>query len=405
MNRIDMEFRRAEMERAALMPFVGDGERLSPPRYEVRLRPSGYRALFKDGVYVRTTGEKTEEAAQRWLKVFLLQQEAVEDGTFDVRRVSARAVLKERQETVERKGLKSAAVIVSSLKALEVHVGDRQLRQLTDEWLEAVRKEMEVAGYSYEYFCNATRFLCTGIRKYTRARFGAVYLPFEPPRRPGGRSTVVTDAQRDRVKRWRAGSESYDPKTGVWTPVASISPVEARDRELAYRELYIGLTFGSRPGIYEKLAWEPHDEGGWFDLDGAVFHRVPPGTRTASNKLAPPVAMPKDVVAELRRWKAMDAGNPWVFRTVKGGPLGQDRHAVIFADCMKALGIEGVTGHVLRHSCITKLIGRGKSAPSISAVCGISIRVLHSRYGHWEAREVQMLAHDAMASMMGGTLP
>jgi integrase len=405
MNRIDREFHRAEMERAVLLPSVADGEKLSPPRYEVRPRKKARWALFKDGAWDRSTGEKTKEDAERWLKVFLLQQEAVEDGTFDVRRVSARAVLKGRQETVERKGLRSAAVIVSSLKALDVHVGARQLRNLDDDWLEATRKGMQEAGYSYEYFCNAVRFLCTAIRKHTRARFGAVYLPFEAPKRPGGRQTVVTDAQRDSVKRWRAGTEAWDPATGIWTPVAFISPTEARDRELAYRELYIGLTFGSRPGIYEKLSWEEHDGGGWFDLDGATFHRVPPGTMTASNKLAPAVAVPKDVVAELRRWKKMDAGNPWVFRTVKGGPLSQDQQAKVFKVCMGRLGIRGVTGHVLRHSCITRLIGKGKSAPSISEVCGISIRTFHARYGHWEAREVQTLAFDAMASMMGATLP
>jgi integrase len=177
--------------------------------------------------------------------------------------------------------------------------------------------------------------------------------------------------------------------------------MELRDRRLTYRELYLGTAFGSRPGVYEKLAWEPHAEGGHFNLEEALFHRVPPGTRTAANKLAPPVAMPDEVVAELRRWREQDAGNRWLFRTLDGEPLGYDFQAVVFARCMAALGIENVTGHVLRHTCITRLVEKGVPPRVISAVCGISVRMLHRRYDHADDRVLQVLAHGAMVSMLG----
>ena len=68
---------------------------------------------------------------------------------------------------------------------------------------------------------------------------------------------------------------------------------------------------------------------------------------------------------------------------------------------MAALGIEDVSGHILPHTAITRMIELGLSASVISAVCGISIRMLHDRYDHADDRAVQVLAHGVMGRMMG----
>jgi integrase len=401
MNYIEREMRRVEVELAARLPSLADGGSVKDPVWQVRPRKDGCWRVFKDGVYWGTTRCKEEADARQWLRIFLLQRAAEADGVNDVRRVPALVVIKHREKAVVRKGLRGAAVIASTLKALKRFVGQRQLRHLTDDWAEENEAAMVAAGYSREYAVNAVRFLRTAVRQYTRKTFGAAYLPFDAPTSPAGRTTVVSDTQRDRVKRWGLGSEAYDPKTGRWREQPGLPEKERRDRQVAYREIYLGLVFGSRPGAYAKLSWEPHDEGGWIDLDGATFHRVPPGTATPSNKRAPAVPIPDEVLSELRRWKAEDGDCPWVFRTLDGGPMSQAWQQKIFARAMAALGIAGVTGHVLRHSCITRLIEKGTTAPSISAVCGVSIRMLYKRYGHFENRAVQMLAHDAMAGMMG----
>lgn len=408
MDIADREMRRALMEAAARLPQLAEGGSIKAPVYRLQQRNDGCWRWFENGKYGGTTGCKEEADARLWLATFKLQRNAEEDGLFDVRRVSVTAVIEHRTKIMERrkkqaetkKKQRGPQVVISTLRAIEGHVEGLQLRHLSDEKIDEIGEAMFAEGRSYEYFCNATRFLATAIRQYTKKTFGAKFLPFDPPPCPKGRTVVVSDAQRDRVKRWALGEEAYDPQTGLWTRQKGLSDAARRDRQVAYRELYLGLTFGSRPGAYEKLSWEQNDEGGWLDLDGGVFHRVPPGMATAPNKLAPPVAMPPDVVAELRRWKEADGGSPWVFRTLKGGPLSQSQQQQIFKKAMLALGISKVTGHVLRHSCISKMIEKGASAPSISAICGISIRMLYGRYGHFENRLVQILAHGVMTSMM-----
>lgn len=400
MNFVEREFHRAEMERAVLMPRVAEGERLAPPVYEVRPRKGARWKLFKDNKFVMSTGEKTKEGAERWLKVYLLQREAEDDAIYDVRRASAAAILDHRFKAVDRKRLVSAPVIKSTLKALAPYLQGKQLRDLTDDWVEEVEDGMAAAGYSYEYFCNAIRYFTTGVRDYTKRNFGAIHLPFGLPPSAPGRVRVLKDAEDAIVQRWSTGTEAYDPRTGVWTaPTAPLSVADLRDRALIYRQVYLGKRFGSRSGIYDKLSWEPHADGGHFDLDRAVFHRVPPGAVTAPNKLAPPVAMPEEVVAELRRWREQDGGNPWVFRTLDGKPLRQDHQARIFKATLERLGIADFTGHCLRHTCITRLIEKGVSARVISAVCGISIKMLHKRYDHSDRRILQVMAHDAIVSM------
>jgi hypothetical protein len=152
-------------------------------------------------------------------------------------------VIAKRKKTVEKRKLKGAKVIVSTLKAIENHVRDLQLRHLTDEKMEEIGEAMVAGGYVHDV--NAARFLATAIRQYTRKKHGSVYLPYDPPPRPKGRSTVVTQPERDRVKALYAAA--LDPDSGM-------TDLERRDAEVAYMEFFLGMTFGSRPGAYAKLS-------------------------------------------------------------------------------------------------------------------------------------------------------
>jgi integrase len=393
MNFIDRQMHRAAVELAAQLPSLADGESIDPPVWVVRPRKDGCWRAYKDGVYWGTTGRKTEAGANEWLRTMLLQQEAEEDGVFDVRRVSVAAVIEARKKAVERKQLQGAKVIRSTLKAIEPHVKGLQLRHLSDEKIEAVCKAMAAEGYARDTIVNGVRFLRTGIRQYTKKEHGAVFMPFDAPPSPKGRTRVVTDAERDRAKVMAAAA--FDPDNGL-------SDKQRRDLEVAYMELLLGMVFGSRPGTYHMLSWEEHGAGGWLDLDGATFHRVPPGSSTPSNKLAPPVDIPEEILPELRLWKARAKGNPWVFRTLKGGPLGQGAQEIVFREQMEAFGLGYVTGHMLRHTCITRLIRKRCTGPEISAVCGVSVETLYRRYGHFDRRSIQKLALPAMADAMGG---
>jgi integrase len=391
MNSVDREMHRVAVEAAARMAQLSEGGTFQDPVWVVRPRKDGNWRAFKNGVYWGTTGCKTEAEAKQWRVLMLLQQEAEADGVHDVRRVLVSTVVEDRRTAVVRKKLKGAKVIVSTMKAIEARLEGLQLRHLTDEKIKQVGKAMVAEGYVFEYFVNGVRYLRTAIRQYTKKVFGSVYLPFDAPPRPKGRTVVVTDAQRDRVKALYAAAR--DPDSGM-------TGRRRRDAEVAYMEFFLGMTFGSRPGAYAKLSWEQHDEGGWLDLDGGIFHRVPPGAETPGNKTADPVEIPPEVLPELRLWKETAGGNPWVFRDMKGGPLSQREQQKIFKAQMTALGAEKVTGHVLRHSFITWALTKGTEPVAVAAVASVSLETMIRRYAHVIRRAVQKLAHGAMASMM-----
>ncbi|MEY9881225.1 tyrosine-type recombinase/integrase [Bradyrhizobium sp. USDA 329] len=398
MNFFYKKLSEAALERAAVLPSLIEGER--EPKWSIRMRPSGYYALCKDGEFFESTGLDTEPAALEFLDTWKLQCEALRDGTVDVRRSSATAIIEHRIKIVHKKKLRGASVIESTLNALKPFVEGRQLRHLNDEWLDEVEEGM-CENHSRTYYTNAIYFYRTAIRGWCRACSSAPILPFEAPPREAGRKIVLHKAQRDRVVRWAGGTEDFNPKTGRWTPrEGGLSANEANCRQVTYRKMHLGLTFGSRPGVYECLGWEPNEEGGHLDLDEGIFHRVPLGASTAANKLSPSVPIPPEALAEYARWRETDGDSPWVFRNLDGSPSSLRRQQDIFSEAMAALGIENMTGHILRHTAITMMIEMGETAAAISAVCGISIAVLHRVYDHSDNRAVQKLALGSMDRMM-----
>jgi integrase len=392
MNQVDRQMRFAALEAAVRVANLAEGGSIHLPTVAVRPRKDGNFRAYLGEAYLGTTSCATLAEAEQWRDTLIRQFEAEAEGIFDVRRLPVSAAIEQRKKRVVKNGLKGAKVIVSTLKAIEPHLKGLRLHHLTDEKMEEIGEAMVAEGYAREYYVNAARFLATAIRQYTKKKHGAVYLPYDPPPRPKGRTAVITKAERDRVKALYAAA--CDPKSGM-------TKKQRRDAEVAYMEFYLGLVFGSRPGAYEKLSWEQHDGGGWLDLDGAVFHRVPPGTETPGNKLADPVDIPPEVLAELRRWRKAAGGSGWVFRTLYGDePLGQGQQEKVFKAVMTSLCMEKVTGHVLRHSFITLALTKGAAPVAVAAVASVSVETMIRRYAHVIRRAVQQLAHSAMESMM-----
>lgn len=287
MNYIDRQKRLFELDLAAHLPQIVEGEKIPVQIWALRERKDGNVGAYLNGEYWGTTGCPTLPLAEDWLKTVKDQEAAKLDGILDVRRVSVAVVIEARKKAVVKKGLLGAKVIVSTLKAVEKHAGKLQLRQLTDEKVEEVGEAMEAGGLRPRHDRQRLPLPAHGHppvhQEEVRGGVPAVRRAAEPK----GRTRVVTDAERDRVNRLAAAAFDLD---------SGLSDKERRDIELAYMELILGMVFGSRPGCYAKLSWEAHDGGGWLDLDGATFHRVPPGTATPSNKLAPPVDIPEEVL-------------------------------------------------------------------------------------------------------------
>lgn len=158
MDFYDRKMIEALMAAAVLLPDLANGGKLKMPQYEVRLRRTGYYALFIDGIYKCTTHETDLDKATRWMNVHALQWLAAQDAVHDVRRVSALAVIEHRKKTALRQELAGAAVICSTLEALaDVFDFDEglQFRHLTDDWAEEAEDKF-CETYSYEY-CAAAR--------------------------------------------------------------------------------------------------------------------------------------------------------------------------------------------------------------------------------------------------------
>jgi hypothetical protein len=102
-----------------------------------------------------------------------------------------------------------------------------------------------------------------------------VTLPFRLPFRTGGRERVVSTEERDIVRRWAGGKESYDPATGAWAP-ARISKFERHRRRMVDRAMEIGLPTGTRPAAWK--AWP-----GGHTPDSATS-TLRPGRCTASRR-------------------------------------------------------------------------------------------------------------------------
>lgn len=401
MNLIQEEMHDAQVVRSASMPQVADGADYRPAKYEVRRRKNGMYAIFRNNCYVRSTRTRDEALALDVLDLFRKQDEAKRRKITDARFALASEVVEYRKRTGPKKNARSVAVLRSTFKALEKHLEGRRLIDLDGDWLLATEEAMLEGGYEYGYFYNCIVKLITAIHAYCRAKLCQSAVAFPRPEPPEGRDRVLTRDERDRILRWVDGDEDYDPGTNTWTPASKpLTKAAANRRMMVGRAVRLGLPLGSRPGRYAGMAWKPFLGTGHIDVPGATMYRWPLGASKKKRKEAPPVALPPGLLAVVAEWGRADACHDYVFRNSKGGPLSQKGLEDYFADAMRRLGIEGVTGHSLRHTAITWMIEKGLSASVIAAVVGISIFMLKRRYDHSDERVVQVLGHGVMDQML-----
>lgn len=400
MDDIDSELHDAKVRAAAAMPQVIAGESVRPPRYEVRLRKStGYYAVYRDKRYVVTTKTTDEALANKFLELYLLQKEARNKKIVEPRNFDAAEIVDYAIRTYPKKKKRSRQVVVSVLNTVRPYVEGLRLQDLDGDWLVETEEKM-LDKYAYGYFYECVSRLITAIKRYCVSRVCQPIVPFQRPPRAPGRERVFADWEYARVLRWAFGTEAYDKATDTWTPQAKISRYEANWREMIGREFMLARAIGSRPGIYENLAWKPNPVAGHIDLANKTLHRLASGGSAVGRKGAPAVALSPLLFAELTRWKEADGDEQYVFRTTRGSPLPAQTARERFAAAMLYLGIEGATRHTLRHTAITRLIEKGESATVISAIAGISEDVLKKKYDHSDKRVLQVIAHPKMDELM-----
>lgn len=154
----------------------------------------------------------------------------------------------------------------------------------------------------------------------------------------------------------------------------------AVSRHLA-RFILIGLRTGTRHDAILGLGWHPHAKGGFFDLAHGIMFRASVGL-PRTNKRQPPAPIPRNLIRHLPRWKRLSDG-PYV---VSAPGYSNRRMRDVGKAFMRAVRYAGlgpdVTPHVLRHTCVTWLMQRGRPAWEVGGFVGISLHMIEAHYGH-----------------------
>ena len=139
----------------------------------------------------------------------------------------------------------------------------------------------------------------------------------------------------------------------------------------------MALYTGTRASAVCGAALQTTVGHGWVDLDRGVFYRRPAGRRE-TKKRQPPVPLPDQLLAHLRRWRRR--GQRFAVEW-NGDPVQRVNKAFANVVCAAGLG-DDVTPHVLRHTAATWLMHAGTDLWEAAGYLGMTVEMLSQRYGH-----------------------
>ncbi|MBZ8133266.1 site-specific integrase [Afifella sp. IM 167] len=180
-------------------------------------------------------------------------------------------------------------------------------------------------------------------------------------------------------ERWLTRSEAARLIWAAWSYREVQKGAETDRRPLRHvaRFVLAGLYTGTRAGPILAASFTPVPARPLVDLDRGVFYRRP-AARRETKKRAPPVVLPRRLLAHLRRWRRLGQAGPVEWR---GAPTARIHRAFAHAASLAGLG-EDVTPHTLRHTCATWLMQEGVDMWQASRFLGMSMETLERVYGH-----------------------
>jgi integrase len=190
---------------------------------------------------------------------------------------------------------------------------------------------------------------------------------------------VVLPPERPPRERWLTRSEAAQLIRSAWRyrELQRGKPTVRRARQHVARFILVALYTGTRASAVCRAALQATAGHGWLDLDRGVFYRRPAGRRE-TKKRQPPVPLPDQLLAHLRRWKRH--GQRFAVEW-NGQPVQSVDKA--FANVVHAAGLgDDVTPHVLRHTAATWLMQAGTDMWEAAGYLGMTIEMLSQRYGH-----------------------
>jgi integrase len=190
---------------------------------------------------------------------------------------------------------------------------------------------------------------------------------------------VVLPPERPPRERWLTRSEAARLIWSAWQyrELQKGRPTDRRSRRHVAKFILLALYTGTRAAAVCTAALEPMPGRPWIDLDRGVFYRRPAGRRQ-TNKRQPPVPLPDQLLAHLRRWKRRGQryAVEWNREPVKAIEKA-------FAHAVEDAGLTpDVTPHTLRHTAATWLMQAGTDLWEAAGFLGMTVETLHERYGH-----------------------
>ena len=147
------------------------------------------------------------------------------------------------------------------------------------------------------------------------------------------------------------------------------------------RFILIGLRTGTRHDAILAMGWHQHLGGGFFDLEHRVMFRAAPGERQ-SKKRRTPAPIPDKLLRHLPRWKRL-SDSLFVVSATGHEDARQKRIHKAFSRAVARAGLDrSVTPHVLRHTCATWLMQRGRPAWEVAGFLGMTVDMVEQIYGH-----------------------
>lgn len=156
-----------------------------------------------------------------------------------------------------------------------------------------------------------------------------------------------------------------------------------RKRKWKYvaRFILIGVYTGTRSAAVLGLKWSVALSGGHVDLRRNILYRRGSAERETS-KRRPPVRVEERLLQHLERWHRHDDSSG-ITRVIhyRGQPVKKIRRAwrTICQDA--GLG-QDVTPHVLRHTCCSWLLWKGKTIWEVAGIVGADASTIERTYGH-----------------------
>ena len=148
-----------------------------------------------------------------------------------------------------------------------------------------------------------------------------------------------------------------------------------RSRHLA-RFILVAIYTGTRSEAILRMRFMPSVDGGWVDTERGIMHRRGTG-EAETTKRRPPVPIPRQLLAHLRRWESN--GARYVVE-VDGQRVASVKTA--WGRALAEAGIDHCTRHDLRHTAITWAMQRGADKWAASGFFGVSLNLLERVYGH-----------------------